>query len=180
MGETTPLGIWYHSKFTPEGYNPFVTNFAAWVDPATRTQIITADMNAAEKVLASYYRELHGILKANLLVTDTDLVAMGFPPRSIGERISAPVATIPPAYKLSQLPTHRVQIDYYDETLKRAKPEGQHGVEIRWGFSETPVIDSDVLINSVFDTATPVIMAFSVRDHGRTLYLSLRWENSLQ
>jgi hypothetical protein len=28
MAETTPLGIWYHDKFTLEGYNPFVTKFA--------------------------------------------------------------------------------------------------------------------------------------------------------
>ncbi|MDR2118896.1 MAG: hypothetical protein LBP25_05135 [Tannerellaceae bacterium] len=161
MGETTPLGIWYHSTFTLKGYNPFVTNFAAWVDPATRTPIITANMNAAEKVLIDYYRELHGILKANPLVTDTDLIAMGFHARSSGGHTPAPVASTPPSFELSTLPDHRLQIDYYDasgETPKKGKPDGQHGVEIRWIFSETPITDADDLSNSVFDTATPAIL----------------------
>ncbi|MDR2118268.1 MAG: hypothetical protein LBP25_01850, partial [Tannerellaceae bacterium] len=102
-------------------------------------------------------------------------------PRPADERTPAPVATEAPAYKLSQLSAHRIQIDYYDgtdETPKRAKPEGQHGVEIRWNFSDTPVTDAEDLTNSVFDTATPAILSFSGHDHGRTLYLALRWENS--
>jgi hypothetical protein len=181
MGETTPLGIWYHTKFTPEGYNPFVSKFTVWVDPATRTRIISTDMTTVEKVLTKYYRELHAILKSNPLVTDTDLIAMGFHARPAGGRTPAPVATQPPAFELSPLSDHRLQIHYYafgTDSRKRGKPDGQHGVEIRWIFSDTPIGDANDLSNTVFDTSTPAILPFSGHDHGRSIYLTLCWENT--
>ena len=180
MGDSTPLGIWYKQKFSAEWYDPYVTAYAAWINPETRTPIAIAAMKAAEDVFIPYYRELYRLVKANPLVTNVDLEAMGFPPRSADVPTPSPVATEAPEFGITPLGDHRLHIDYYPagSTRKKGKPKGQHGVEIRWVFSETPVEDTEELLNSVFDTASPALLAFHGRDGGRTVYLAMRWENT--
>ncbi|MDR0749421.1 MAG: hypothetical protein LBF62_07605, partial [Tannerellaceae bacterium] len=63
-------------------------------------------------------------------------------------------------------------------TRKKGKPAGQHGVEIRWAFSEEPIDSTSRLTNSAFDTGSPAILTFESQEHGRTIYLALRWENT--
>ena len=180
MGNTTTLGIWYKQEFNVKGYDPYVTAYAGWINPETRTPSATLAMAEAEKVFISYFRELYRQMKANLLVTNLDLEKMGFPIRPGGGHTPAPVANEAPEFNVTLLSDHRVGIDYYplDSVRKKGKPKGQHGVEIRWSFSETPVKDANALLNSVFDTASPYTLVFSGNDQGRALYLSMRWENT--
>jgi hypothetical protein len=180
MESTTPLGKWYIQEFSPKGYNPYVTAYAAWVNPATRTPLAVVAMNEAEKMFTSYYRKLYNLMNGNVQVTDVDLEAMGFPKRRTGKRSPSPVATNAPEFGITPLAGFRLHIDYYPAGAahKKGKPRGQHGVEIRWMFSEVPVSEPESLLNSVFDTASPATLTFSGNDQGRTLYLAMRWENT--
>jgi hypothetical protein len=180
MKSDTLLGKWYEQEFSSKGYNPYVTAYASWVNPATRTQSDVIRMKAVEKVFIPYYKELYALMKGNPLVTDLDLVNMGFPARRAGGYTPSPIAAEAPEFGITPLTDHRLHIDYYPagSVRKKGKPDGQHGVEIQWVFSETPIEDVDSLQNSVFDTASPAVLAFHGKDHGRSIYLAMRWENT--
>jgi hypothetical protein len=179
MTDTSPLGKWYLQEFSAKGYNPYVAAYTPWANPATCTPLVIRTMSDVEKVFIPYYRELYKLMKANPLVTNTDLEAMGFPKRSAGGRTPSPVATDVPEFGLTPLSAHRIHIDYYPAgaVRKKSKPRGQHGVEIRWTFSEKPVEDTNDLLNSVFYTASPAILTFQGHEQGRVIYLAMRWEN---
>jgi hypothetical protein len=58
-----------------------------------------------------------------------------------------------------------------DANERRLKPDGVHGVEIRWDFSDVPVVNPESLIRFGFDTASPYTVEFAGEDRGRTVYL---------
>jgi hypothetical protein len=60
----------------------------------------------------------------------------------------------------------------------KAKPAGQHGAEIRWAISDTPVVDVAALARSSFDTRTPFTLEFQGHERGQTVYFCLCWENT--
>ncbi|MDR1624795.1 MAG: hypothetical protein LBS04_07475 [Tannerellaceae bacterium] len=180
MGADTPLGKWYDDVFTAVGFTLFSNAYAHWSDPTRRTPVAIAQMRSAEKEADPLFRELYRMLKANPKVTNADLTAMGLPERTVPQHKPSPVADTAPQFGIVPLTGHRIQVDYYPEgaTHKKGKPGGQHGAEIRWAFSETPVDDANRLANSAFDTASPAILAFEGHERGRTVYLALRWENT--
>jgi hypothetical protein len=73
----------------------------------------------------------------------------------------------------------QVELHFKDsESSTRAKPAGVHGVEIIWEILDAPTNDWSKLTHSAFDTHTPYIFTFSGLERGKTLYFSLRWENT--
>jgi hypothetical protein len=180
MESGTPVGDWYSDDFIVKGYTPYTTAFAKWTDPEKRTPLVVTTLLETEKNFIPYLRELHKLMTGNPLVTDVDLISMEFPRRPDGSRTPSPVATESPEFDLAPLVGHRLQIDYYQRGSqhKKGKPQGQHGVEIKWGFSETPALDVDELAHSIFDTATPVYLDFQGHEGGRMVYVAMRWENT--
>jgi hypothetical protein len=178
FSEKTPDGIWFDETVLPPSA-AFSSAFAAWVDESTRSKSDTARLEHARAVLEPLFRELAGLLKRSPLVTDDQLVLLGLPPRHKGGNKPAPVARTYPWCRVTAPRLRCLSIEYGNtETGRKGKPAGQHGVECRWGFSDTPVIDVDDLHNSAFDTRTPLELEFQGHDRGRTVYLALRWENT--
>jgi hypothetical protein len=180
MESGTPLGGWYSTEFILKGYDPFAAAFNKWTDPEKRTPLVVTTMKETEKTFIPYLRELRKLMTANPLVTDVDLESMEFPKRPDGSRTPSPVATESPEFDLTPLVGHRLQVNYYrrGSRHKKGKPKGQHGVEIKWGFSETPALGIDVLAHSIFDTATPLYLGFQGHEGGRMVYIAMRWENT--
>jgi hypothetical protein len=179
MQDTTVIGKWYQDFYDGPNHK-FKQAYLEWEDSSTRTKEDADNMNDADKLLRPAFRELYKIMTANPVVTDADLERMGFPKRPTGEYTPAPVEKEPPGFEIIPLPGHQIRIDYFPigQKHKSAKPDGQHGIEIKWGFSDVPVQDPELLDHSNFDTATPAILSFSGSDLGRKLYLALRWENT--
>jgi hypothetical protein len=179
MEETTTIGKWYSGPFT-KAYNRFVTAYAGWEDAGQRTPMIVSEMEGAQKEFVPLFRELYKHLRGNIAVNDNDFVGMGLPKPHAGGGAPAPIMKTPPDVRITTLPGNRVSLEYSDAESphSRAKPRGQHGVEIRWDFSETPITDTEKLTHSIFDTASPAILNFNSSDRGRAVYLVLRWENT--
>jgi hypothetical protein len=181
MAETTPFGIWY-LKFLEGPAARYKVRFLEWENEATRTQIIIEKMAEAEEEFVPAFRELYHLMVANPLATDADLTACGFPKRRSGGNTPAPVATEIPGFTIIPLTGNRIRIDFYPigagEKDHKGKPKGQHGVEIKWGFSDVPVLDPTELDHSEIDTSSPYTFTFSANDRGKTIYLALRWENT--
>jgi hypothetical protein len=179
MQATTDLGKWFDA-FEAGSFSRLVTNYGRWENEATRTKQISDDMNDAVKAFIPDFREFHSLVLGNPLVKDSDLDGMGFPKRSSGGRSPAPVADVPPGYEVIPELGHRLRIDFFpiDKGHGHGKPAGQHGVEVKWGFTDAATDNPEQLPHSRFDTATPAILAFDSDDGGRKIYLALRWENT--
>jgi hypothetical protein len=176
----TPLGIWFDTVFTPV-FNTYNSIYAAWINPGTRTKSDTIRFRNAEKEMIALYRHLYkGFLRDNPLVTDADLSDMGLPERSSGGGGKHPVPTSTVVVEKVVLPSPGVvDIHYHDSgSEKKAKPFGVHGAELVFAISDTPITNHDDLTNSRIDTRTPFHFTFPDPQRGKTLYFSLRWENT--
>ncbi|MDR3134300.1 MAG: hypothetical protein LBU42_09850, partial [Prevotellaceae bacterium] len=179
FGTTTPLGQWFDTEFVPV-FNTYNSIASQWLDEATRTPMMTAEFNAAEKAFILVYRKLYSaFLRTNPLVTDKDLVGMGLPEHPSGGYTPAPVATTYPAFSLDTSVIRCLTVHFHDQdSTSKAKPAGQHGAEIRWAVLDVAPVDISELTHSSFDTHTPFTLEFEGHDRGKTVYFALCWENT--
>jgi hypothetical protein len=180
LGPSTPQGDWLVAEFE-EKYTMFAAAFAKWKDPATRTSLITAALEGAEEEFKKVYRTLYnGLLKSSPLVTNEDLIAMGLPERGGGGGGHNPPPTTHVEASVRLLGPAELEIEFTDqESHKKAKPKGVHGVEIGWVISDVPPADWGDLTRSSFDTRAPFHMTFERHQRGQTLYFALRWETTV-
>jgi hypothetical protein len=180
FGPATPYGEWFSKVFMPN-FLTYSAVFEAWLNPAERTPLKMDALADAEKEFVPLYRQLYsGMLKGNPLVTNVDLDAMDLPKRSEGGRTSSPVSNTYPGFSIDSGTIRRLIISYFDKKSRKrkSKPEGQHGVEIRWAILLAPPADIDELRNSSFDTRSPFVLDFEESERGETVYVCLRWENT--
>jgi hypothetical protein len=179
LTETSPTGIWYRQEFYTNAYLPFMAAYEEWQNTTTRTPLIIMDMKKALQVLIPCYRELFRMMKGLPSVADSDLIAMGFPPRPSKERHPAPVATTAPELAVRSDTGNRLRIRYYaaGEKNKRGRPAGQRGVEIRWDYSDTPVENAADLRYSVVNGRPPCTLQFKGEQQGRIIYIAACWVN---
>jgi hypothetical protein len=171
---------WYGSDFIPR-HDIFNASFEDWLNPAERTVTKTAGLMVSKKDFVKVYRQLYtGYLKNNPLVSDADLLAMGLPKHSSGGKThpSRPDTVIVATTDTSKPAI--VTVHYRDINKNgTAKPKGVHGAELKWSVLDAPPKDWSQLINSSFDTHTPLELVFSGDQRGKTLYFAMRWENTV-
>jgi hypothetical protein len=153
--------------------------FADAENPDTRSH---AQVIAKNEARAAYESALRAFVKSyvtyNPKPTDADREYMGLPVHKSG-RTPAPVPGGTPVFKIDTSVIRRLTVHFYDDSNeRRAKPAGVHGAEIKWDFSDAPVVNPDKLTHSGFDTASPYTIEFAGEDRGRTVYFALRWENT--
>jgi hypothetical protein len=180
LGENTPLGVYYDTVFVPL-HADYLQKYVLWNDPATRTPDITRDSTNAEEALQKEYRKMYtALLKSNPLVTDHDLIDMELPPHSSGERHPVPPPTTYVQARAVPVGAGVINMHFTDAGSEGiGKPFGVHGVEILSAIRDTPTTDWNDLTHSSFGTHTPYRMTFEGPDRGKTLYFSLRWENTI-
>jgi hypothetical protein len=90
------------------------------------------------------------------------------------------VAKTYPDYDIDSGTIRHLILHFYDQGKKKskAKPPGQHGVEIDWAILDAPPAAIKDLVNSAFDTHTPFTLEFDENERGKTVYFCLRWENT--
>jgi hypothetical protein len=178
FGDSTLEGKWF-TREVLAGAGDFSEAYDPWLDVSRRSRADSARLKQARARFESLFRELVGMLKRSPLVSDSALVDMGLPPRYKGNGKPAPVALAAPWYHVAIPRIRCVAVRYGDAaTGLKGKPRGQHGVECRWAFSDTPVVDVEDLGRSMFDTRAPLLFEFAGHDRGRVFYFSLRWENT--
>jgi hypothetical protein len=160
--------------------NVYAQKLAVALADATRTPLNILEKNLAKKVLDKHIRRVvKSYLINNPLLTEGDLKMLGLPIHKT-TRTPAPVATEAPAFNIDSSSIRCLTIHFYEigGEHKRAKPAGQHGVEIAWAVLDTPPADMEDLTHSSFDTRTPFTLEFKEHERGKVLYLALRWENT--
>jgi hypothetical protein len=174
-------GIWFDLQFK-DTYTPYSTIYVKWRNLATRTVDVIADLERLESEMRKFYSAVRDLVTAAPYVTNAQLRLMGFPERhASGGRVPAGVAKMPPVVSVISRVIGRLgfSIGSYDSEnkVRKHKPEGQHGAEFRWKFSETPVNDVDLLDHSDFTTKTEFFLTFKSPERGKTIYFAARWEN---
>jgi hypothetical protein len=148
--------------------------------PATRTKLTVQAKNTAKHALKTSVRQaVKEYLTWNHEVTDTDRDGLGIPIYKT-TRTPAPVATEAPDSDIDTSVIGRLIIHFFEKgsSHKKAKPAGQHCVEIAWALSDTPVTRWDELLHSSVDTNSPFTLVFENDQRGKTVYFATRWENT--
>jgi hypothetical protein len=92
--------------------------------------------------------------------------------------IPAPT-TVPELEPKAGLP-RQIVIPYRDKgSDHRGKPADIHGIEVRWVKAAPGFVPADIekdLVNSSFDTKSPLILNFEEHERGERVYMAGRWE----
>jgi hypothetical protein len=154
-------------------------HYAAAKNPNDRTRAQVTAKNEAGKTYKSALRIfIKAYLTYNPKISDDEREVLGLPVHKKG-RTPAPVPKGYPFFRIDSSVIRRLTVYFFDDANeRRMKPEGVHGAEIRWDFSDVPVVEPEKLIRSGFDTASPYTIEFSGEDRGRMVYIALRWENT--
>jgi hypothetical protein len=96
-------------------------------------------------------------------------------PKTGRDPVPAP-STVPELSVSAGLP-RQIVVAYRDKgSTHRGKPEGIHGIEIRWALLDKPPTNIKELTNSSFDTNSPLSLDFEEEDRGKRIYLVGCWE----
>jgi hypothetical protein len=183
LGETGVLAGWDIPQQAYDDLLPLQaewdTRYTAAKNPNDRTHAQVTAKNEARKPFETALRIfIKAYLTYNPKVTDDERKVLGLPVHKKG-RTPVPVPERYPFFKIDSSVIRRLSIYFYDDANeRRMKPDGVHGAEIRWDFSDTPAVNPDKLIHSGFDTASPYTVEFTGEDRGRMVYFALRWENT--
>jgi hypothetical protein len=183
LGATGVLASWNVPQQAYDNLLPvqaeWDVRYAATKNPNDRTRAQVTAKNEARKTFEGALRLfIKAYLTYNPKLTDDEREVLGLPIHK-KRRKSAPVPHRYPFFRIDSSVIRRLSIYFFDDANERRhKPEGVHGAEIRWNFSDVPIVEPEKLIRSGFDTASPYTINFSGEDRGRTVYIALRWENT--
>jgi hypothetical protein len=175
----SPQGIWLEEEFFVK-LAVFVAAYLAWMESESeRTPHQLTALLAAEKAFRKVYRKLYtGFLKENPLVTDNDLEDMALPKHHAGGITPAPVATTVPWVKVRLRVVRHLTFDFGGSETSKAKPDGQHGMEMTGRAGGDKPSGLGDLTHSYFDTHTPLDIEFREDERGQTFWFAVRWENT--
>jgi hypothetical protein len=147
-------------------------------DP-NRGKVDVLEKNEARDALKAALRTfIKAYLTYNPAVTDADKESMGLPLHD-NTRTSVPPPSTIPEIELDSSIIRQVTVHFKDNgSDKRGKPQGVHGIELRWSFLDVLPASVGDLKNSAFDTATPYTFSFDESERGKALYICPRWENN--
>jgi hypothetical protein len=141
-----------------------------------------ADVALKNKCKYELEQFVRGFIKEHIaynhLVSDDDRLRMGLHVHD-DKPTPAAVSKTSPYAKIKKLGIGYVEIEFGDEEgVRKGKPLGQHGAEMRYIISDVRPTDWDQLTHSNFATRSPFRLSFKGDDRGKTLYFALRWENT--
>jgi hypothetical protein len=140
------------------------------------TSLDTAAKNRAKDLSFDFIRPFANQYLRYGQISEDELRALGFHVRS-GGHSPVPVPTTSPVLIIDTGTRRRLIIHYRDErSTRRGKPDGVHGIEVRWAILDHPPADIKDLVNSSFDTKPPLILDFEEHERGRHVYLCGTWE----
>jgi hypothetical protein len=156
----------------------WTTAYAAVLNPATCTKgAVTEKQEARKDYEAALRRLVRTYLTYNPALSDQDREDMGLPIHKT-THTDAPVATtIPYVVVILNLIRH-LRFDFSGSEGSKAKPEGQHGMELAARIGGEKPAGVHELTRSYFDTHTPLTIEFTEADRGQTFWYAVRWENT--
>ncbi|MDR0411761.1 MAG: hypothetical protein LBH75_07310 [Treponema sp.] len=153
-------------------YNAWTAVYEPTKVPHTSTQ--TAEKNRIRKSSEKILREFINRFLRYAPVTDEDRDNMSIHNKKEG-RTPVPVPTTSPRLTIDTGTIRRIIIHYFEGT-RRGKPKGVHGIEVRWVILDHYPASEKELVNSAFDTNSPLTLEFDEQDRGKRIYIAGAWE----
>jgi hypothetical protein len=72
-----------------------------------------------------------------------------------------------------------LKFDFRGSEASKAKPDGQHGMELVGQIGGEMPTDQNKMPLSYFDTNSPLVIEFNEEDRGKEFFFSYRWENNV-
>jgi hypothetical protein len=170
---------WVHipvaeAELLSAAYTAWHTAYQPTLKPHTPAQTLAKDEARAEAV--AVIRPFVGQWLMWKQVSDQQRLDMGLHnPAPRREHIPAP-ATVPELSPRAGNP-RQVVVPYRDKGVDRkGKPADVHGIEVRWAILDHPPADVKDLVNSAFDTNSPLMLEFEEHDRGKRVYMAGLWE----
>jgi hypothetical protein len=161
-------------------YNDFEAKFAVSEDENTRTKVTVAAKNEARRALEAAVRQLVAeYLAKNHLMTNEYRTELGLPiPDKHPTR--SHVAKEAPEIDVDTSVSEQVTYFIYQKGAKnrQGKPADQTGSELVWAILEAPPQDREELTHSEYTTTHTLLVRHRLKDRGKKVYASARWENS--
>jgi hypothetical protein len=178
----TKFGAWNIPTSAVNELNTLILTFSTAFDvtenPATKTKVTVQLKNAAKKAVKDNVRSfLKAYVTYNPLVTDADRDAMALPVHKTTHE-PAPVSQNYPWVQVVLYLIRHLRFEFGASETSKAKPAGQHGMELAGRVSEEKPTDIQELTLSFFDTHTPLTIAFKEDERGKTFWYAVRWENT--
>jgi hypothetical protein len=176
-----PYPPYQWTNIPPERVTELTTLYDDWhtkynTTLAAHTPVDTEYKNDARKAAVKYIRSFVAQYLKFDPVTDEDRTAMGIHNHN-PKPTPVPIPKTVPELTIDSGTPRCLIINYRDkDSERRAKPAGVHGIEIRWAISDAPPADVEDLINSSFDTKSPLTLEFKEHERGKKVYLCGRWE----
>jgi hypothetical protein len=149
----------------------------AQADSPTKNSVIVAEKDAARKVLKTKIRDLVGFRLKNPIITDTQRIAMGLHVHDTTPT-NIPVPTTRPEIDIDVVDFRRLKILFHDMgSTSKARPYGTNGAVIAYAVLNTPPANPEVLTHTVLATRTPHILEFTEEERGKTVYVTICWQN---
>jgi hypothetical protein len=161
-------------------YNDFETKYSAATNETTRNKLTVAAKNAALKKLKAGIRQLtKEYLISNHLITEEQLLQLGLPVHDT-KPTPAQVAKEAPEVDVDTSVSEQVTYLIYQKGAKnrQGKPDDQSGSELVWAILEAPPQDREELTHSEFTTTHTLLVRHKLKDRGKKVYASARWENT--
>jgi hypothetical protein len=155
-------------------YTAWHTAYQPTLKPHSPVQTLAKDeaRGAAEAVI----RPFVGQWLVWKQVTDEQRREMGLHNPVPRRQHIPPPATVPELSPRAGNP-RQIVIPYRDTgAAHRGKPKDVHGIEVRWAILDHPPADVKDLVNSSFDTKSPLMLEFEEHDRGKRVYMAGYWE----
>ena len=175
----TADGTWTH--IPADAVTGFSASYVRWHTAYEKTlgphtSADTAEKNRIRKVEEKYLEDFVNQYLRNPPVTDFQRDEIGVPNKNT-HHTTVPAPLTSPELTPDTGTRRRVIVHYRDEgSEKRGKPDHVHGLELRWAVLDHPPAHNKELVNSAFDTRSPLTLEFDEADRGKRVYMMGLWE----
>ncbi len=157
-------------------YTAWHTAFVAGTNPATRTSVTIAAMQAARAAATATVRPYAQAIAINGGVSDALKMGIGVNPRN-PTRTPIPAPTTVPTLTLRFMTVLTAALAYSDVTLPsgKAKPSGAIGMQLHATIGTAVAVDPDAARNIGTFTKSPLTISYGAGDVGKVMTVWARW-----
>jgi hypothetical protein len=169
---------WYAGAFMPF-FTKWTISYTAWLEKINRTQLITAEKNAARKAIEPLLSLMILMLRALPKVSKAQLKALEIATGEGRGNRRNPDPTTHPDISIDYSILAWLIIHFWDQNAtSKAKPHGVHGVEFKWVMQDERPAKAEDMPDSLVSTSSPLTLKFTDDDRGKRIWFCLRWEST--
>jgi len=149
----------------------------AITDSPAKNKVNVAEKNDDRDNFIKLVRALAGFQLKNPVITDPQRIALGLHVHD-STYTPVPVPAKAPRLVVKSYNERQLTIEYLNtDGDSKARPYGVNGVVIVYGVLDTPPAIQEDLPRNVLATHTPFVLDFVETDRGKTVYISICWQN---